>query len=261
MVADLLTDLLDVADTLTEPYQCREPRWMWDANRNKKKLPDHVVVLPGLLQQVADIAYPGSSSGEGGGGRPVPASRPPVQTAALSTYLEITVAVTRWCLALRIELRDTVESNLRAVLGVASTLPRTRNRVDPYTCDTCEAGRGREHWSPCHHCTVLTQVELITELRGWQRRAEVITGWRKSDPQVEAPCPHCGERQLRINLTSATARCGGCRAEWSDDGVPLGVLAQHIAAYREASKAAAARARKDERDRKARYARPATASA
>lgn len=255
MVADLLADLLDVADTLTEPYHLRNPRWEWDHNRNKKRLPDHEVTLPGLLQQLADVAYPGTT-GDGGGARPVPGSRPPVQTAALSAYMEITLAVTRWCWGMKLNLRDTVESNLRAIVGAAPTLPRSRNRVDPYMCPACARGPA-EHWSPCHHCQPVTQVELISELRAWQRRAEVITGWRKPDPQVEAPCPHCGERQLRINLTSETARCGACPAEWSADGVPLGVLAQHIAGYRESSRAAAARAREVERDRKsARYVRP-----
>lgn len=262
MSIDLLADLLEVADTLTEPYQIRHPQWEW-VNRNKKKLPDHIVVLPGLLQQLADIAYPGSGMDTGGGSvRSVPGSRPPLQTQALSAYMEITVTVTRWCWALKLDLRDTVESNLRAVLGIAPSLPRSRTRVDSYTCGTCAAGRGREHWSPCHHCHVVTQVELISELRTWQRRAEVITGWRKPDPQVEAPCPYCGERQLRINLDSETARCGGCPAEWSEDTVPLGVLAQHIAQHRVESKAAAVEARRVERERKRqRYARPETANA
>lgn len=259
MSTDLLADLLDVADALTDPQQLRTPLFMWDANRNKKKIGDHVVTIPGLLTQLAGHAYPGSTGDDTGSARPVPASRPPLQIQALSAWMEMNVAVVRWCHHLRIGLRDTLESNLRAVLGKSATLPHARTQVAAYACPTCLVGHDREHWDPCHHCHPITQVELITELRGWQRRAEVITGERQADPQVEAPCPHCGNRRLRINLTDYTARCGDCPAEWSEEGVPLGVLAQHIAQHREASKAAADEARRVARKLKEiRYARPAT---
>ncbi len=228
MRTDILADLRDVCDLLCDPHQIREPRWTWDANRNKKPLPDHVVVLPGLLGQLADIVYPGSPPDNGSGptARPVPGSRPPLRTDAMSALFAIHCAVARWHMSYCLTTRDTLESSVRQLLG----------RVAQEDSDT--------------------QAALLTEMRSWQRQAEIICGWRQPDPQLQVPCPveGCGERRLRVNLTDRSARCEACGARWGEQEDEwtgsIGVLAGHIAAYQKLSKKAADGARLVERERK-----------
>ncbi len=241
-----MADLRDTVDALCDPHQIREPRGTyWDHNRHRKQLPDHVTVLPGLLQQLADIVYPGSPPDNGAGptARPVPSSRPPLRMDAASAHLSIVMAVTRWHLTLGLVLRDTLESSVRQLLGAIS-------REDPDT-----------------------QAVLLGEMRSWQRQAEIICGHRQPDPQLQVPCPHCGERKLRVNMTDLTARCDGrpddgdpCGSRWAetedpDRGIyPIGVLARHIAEHQRLSKEGADRARAVDRARKQRISgRPATA--
>ncbi len=245
MTADIMTDLRDTVDSLCDPHQIREPRGhIWDHNRHKKQLPDHVTVLPGLLQQLADIVYPGSPPDNGAGptSRPVPQSRPPLRMDAASAHLAIVMAVTRWHVSLGLELRDTIESSVRQLLG----------RIATEDSDT--------------------QTTLLSEMRSWQRQAEIICGHRQPDPQLQVPCPRCGERRLRVNMADLTARCDGrpdgepCGSRWAeqedpDRGVyPIGVLARHIADHQRLSKEGADRARAEDRARKARISgKPAPA--
>lgn len=226
MTADIMADLRDVCDLLCDPHQIREPRWTWDANRNKKPLPDHVVVLPGLLGQLADIVYPGSPPDNGAGptSRPVPSSRPPLRMDAASAHLAITIAVARWHVSLGLELRDTIESSVRQLLG----------RIAVEDSDT--------------------QATLLSEMRSWQRQAEIICGHRQPDPQLQVPCPHCTERRLRVNMTELTARCDTCGSRWAEQEDErtgsIGVLAAHIAEFQRQSKAGADRVRAEVRERK-----------
>lgn len=231
MTVDILADLRDCCDALTEPYQSRSPRWEWDHNRHRKPLPDHVVTLPGLLQQLADMAYPGRPTESGDFVmRPIPGSRPPLQLRAVSAHAHITIGIVRWCWSLQLELRDTAESNLRQVLAAAGRQDRE------------------------------TQIALLDEVRSWRRQAEVITGWRDPDPELQVPCPGCGERGLRVSIADRTARCTNCRTRWAEDedidaGIySIGVLGRHIAAYQRGATAASDRVWAEERDRKARRA-------
>lgn len=223
MPADVLADLRDTCDILCDPIQHRHPRWTWDTNRHKKPLPDHVVILPGLLAQVAAIVYPGSAE-EDGSARPVPASRPPLRLDAASAWMQIHLAVTRWTLSLRLELRDTIESSVRQLLG----------RIAAEDADTQQA--------------------LLSEMRTWRRQCELVCGEREPDPELQVPCPHCGDRRLRVNLVDRTARCGSCRSRWAeaeDEHVgSIGVLGRHIAEHKRLSKEAANRARAEDRERK-----------
>lgn len=233
MSTDLMADLRDVTDALCDPHMVREPRGhIWDANRHKKQLPDHVVVLPGLLQQLADIVYPGSPPDTGAGptSRPVPSSRPPLRMDAASAHLQIVMAVTRWHVSLGLELRDTLESSVRQLLG----------RIATEDSDT--------------------QTVLLAEMRSWQRQAEIICGHRQPDPQLQVPCPvgDCGARRLRVNMAELSARCEECGCRWAEQEDPdrgiyaIGVLAGHIAEFQRLSKEGADRAWRVERERKAR---------
>ncbi len=231
MAADVLADLRDTADALTDPTQIRHPRHGWDHNRHKVTLPDHVVVLPGLLTQLGDMAYPGGRVDDTSG-RAVPKSRPPGNPKALVAYLDIHIAVGRWTVQFGLGWRDTVESQVRQLLGAAPT---------------------QDHDD---------QLELLADMRRWLRQCEELTGLRERDPELTAPCPieGCGQRTLRINLTGKTARCVSCGARWAEQETEhvgnLGVLARHIAAHRQATGEAAAVAWAADRERKAaRYGR------
>lgn len=235
MTVDILAELRDACDSLTEPYHSRSQRWTWDHNRHRKPLPDHVITLPGLLQQLADMAYPGQPADSGDFVmRPVPASRPPLQLRAVSAHAAIAVGIVRWCWSMQLDLRGTAESNLRQVLAAAGRQDRD------------------------------TQITLLDEVRGWRRQAEIITGWRDPDPELQVPCPHCGERGLRVAIADKVARCVNCRSRWAEDedidaGVySIGVLGRHIADYQAGSREAADRVWAAERGRKAaREGRPA----
>lgn len=232
MSVDTLSELRDVCDALTNPYQHREPRHAWNASKHKVRLPDHVVTLPGLIAQVAEAAYPGGNTADSGGFtvRPVPGSRPPGNPRALACYLDIHIGVTKWTILFGLagqETRDTVESQLRHLVASSPT----QDSED--------------------------QLGLLDELRRWQRQCEIITGWRDPDPQLEVPCPveGCGERALRVNLAEKTARCTACGSRWAEDEDDytgqIGLLARHIQDHKAATKAGADRVWADERERKA----------
>ncbi|WP_346179638.1 hypothetical protein, partial [Streptomyces cuspidosporus] len=58
-MSDTLQDIAEAAHALTDARQHLEPRWEWDANRNRKPLPPHRTTVPGLIQQLRDHAEPG----------------------------------------------------------------------------------------------------------------------------------------------------------------------------------------------------------
>lgn len=235
MTADAFADLQEVVDTLTNPSQVRNPRHGRDANGDKVKLPDHVVTIPGLIAQVAELVWP-SGPDESATSRPVPSSRLPGNPQAMAVHLDIWMGVAKWHMMWCLTTRDAVESSIRQLLGRAA-----REDSD-------------------------TQDELLAEMRRWQHRCEVVLREAFNDPQVQSPCPveGCGQRTLRINVKKKTARCLTCRARWAEAPDPeRGIwsivgLADHIQTYEAQSRAAASEARAVERDLKVRrYGRSA----
>lgn len=235
MAFDLLAELRDTADTLTDAQHVRNPRHGWDANRHKVQLPDHTVTLPGLIAQVAEIVWP-NGGGDNESARPVPSSRPPGNPQAFAVHMDIWFAVARWHVRWCLTTRDTLESSIRQLLGRVTSEDRD------------------------------TQEELLTEMRSWRHRCEVVLREASPDPGVQSPCPveGCGARTLRINVQRKTARCTTCRARWAEVPDPeKGVwsivgLADHIQAHEAQSRAAAGAARDVERELKAkRYGRTA----
>jgi hypothetical protein len=229
MAFDVLAELRDTCDALTEPHEHREPIFGWDKNRHKIKLGDHKIVRPGLFAQVHELIYPGTPPDTGDFAvRSVPGSRPPLRTDAASAYLQVHLVVTRWCVSLSLDLRDTIESSIRALLGRIGTEDRD------------------------------TQVALLSELRSWRYQCELITGLRDPDPHLQVPCPHCGDRSLRVSMADRTARCTHeevvdgekwrCGAWWDEESI--GVLARHITTFTANAKADADRVRAEERARK-----------
>lgn len=236
-MSDLLSSLNDVADALTNPSQHRTPRHTWSKDRrdrHKKRLPDHVVVLPGLLTQLHDLAYPlGVDGEEGAGGRSVPQSREPGNPRALSAYLDIHIGVTRWTATLELAWREPVESAIRQLVGAAP--------------------------AQAHD----TQRDLLSDMAWWLARCEEITGWVLPDPVLTVPCPDetCGHRALRVDVEERTVRCGACGSRWAEQETEtvgsLERLGRYVTKYRAAASTAAEIVRADDRRRKATlYARP-----
>lgn len=201
----LIADILAAADDLTDGRQHTERIPYWDGNRNRK-VRVHTVVLPGLLAQLYESVTP--TSGGEGGARPHPGSRPPLALEALSTHAVIATSAVKWCWDMRVELRDTTEGNIRALVGAAALL------------DTDTLHR------------------LRADLRRWRTWCAVMTGWERVDTYPEVACPNCGKLgTLRVNLTAERGYCTNperddaglrCGATWEMPDGSLYVLGQHI---------------------------------
>lgn len=204
---DPLADIRDAADTLTDPRQHREPRWEWDHNRHRKPLPDHVVTLPGLIQQLRDLIEPGAAD-EGAGARALPESRPPGNLDAVSLLAAIEFGAAKRCLDLQVTRRATPESNIRAIVGAAGRLDYDTARV------------------------------VAAELRAWQRQAEILAKWRNGAMELICPCPECAARgSLLVNPETEAAWCTSCAQEWPAEDSPrlFEHYRQHVAKTREAA--------------------------
>ena len=223
MSSDIMADLRDTVDALCDPTPIRNPRHGRDADGNKIQLRDHVVTIPGLIAQVAEIVWPAGNDSESA--RPVPTSRPPGNPQAMALHLDIWIGVAKWHMHWCLTTRDTVESSIRQLLGRVASEDRD------------------------------TQEDLLADLRAWQHRCEVVLREAFNDPQVQSPCPveGCGQRTLRINVKKKTARCTTCRARWAEVPDPdRGIwsivgLADHIQTYEAQSRAAASEARAADR--------------
>lgn len=200
-----MVDIADLASELADPRPVVTRTPFWDDNRNRK-FRVHTVTLPGLLGQLYESVVPSGSAGEGGA-RTHPGSRPPLALEALSRHTEITLAVATWCWKLRITQRDTVEGNLRALVG---------------------ASMHREE-----------AEDLLRDMRRWRSWAATMTGWETITRLDGVPCPvvECGKTgSLRLNLTAKTAYCANpdrdqdglrvCGAHWDDTSI--GVLAEYV---------------------------------
>lgn len=195
-----LADITEVAEILCDPRQHTEPVFEWDTNRHRGVTRGYTSVQDGLLTQLAEVAQ-NPVNGDQPSGRPEPSSRPPVNLDALSRYTVITIAVTRWCWSLRIEIRDTVESNVRALVGAAGGLDD----------DTAAA--------------------LLAEMMTWMGWAADLTGWRTSPYSPYVPCPEEDCRRigtLRVDLARRRAKCVACRSTWDSRSEGIDDLAAYV---------------------------------
>ena len=212
MTDDYLS-LVDLVSALTDPAQHVERVPYWDEQRNRKHR-THRTTMPGLLAQMAELMLPGTDPDAGAG---KPGSRPPGNWAAIADHTVITLEVSRWCWDLRLAMRDTVESNLRQLVGA--------------TMDGA------------------TRARFIRDVTRWHRVAQHVTGWKTPPAEVRAPCPgwdehreaECKRRTLRVNYAESSAYCGSCGTSWSADNI--GLLAETVRAYNAASGASADAAR------------------
>lgn len=202
----VLSDIADLAELLCDPHQHTEQVPYWDANRNKK-FRRHVTVQDGLLKQLHEAVsrQAGNDDSRAGGS----GSRPPLQLEALSKHAEIQVAVVRWCWELRVELRDTLESDVRGLVGAAGNAASE------------------------------VQGDLRADMRRWRTWCEVMTGWETVFSPKDVPCPvvGCGTvGTLRVLLAAKRAFCRNpavdeddelvCGGTWEEANI--GVLADYI---------------------------------
>lgn len=203
----LLADIAEHADALTDPRPHVE---VLAADSGRGKPVRRSTVVPGLLAQLAGAAEPGVDGQTGGHGG---AESCPVTIDAVSLHAAISYGAAKRILDHNLTPRPTVESNVRAVVGLAGDL------------DSDELRQVRD------------------ELGSWRRQAEVITGWRTPARELPAPCPSCetkGTLLARVDPRQE-AWCVACGARWGVDEV--GVLARHVSAYRARAEDASAAAR------------------
>lgn len=194
--AAVLTQLATTIDDLCDPHHHIERIYDTDRHRNRRVRRIWETTQPGLLAQLAAAILPSGTQAEGSIGAAF-ASRPPLQVEALSRYTVIQIGATRWAWSLRQPIRDTIESQLRGLVG------------------------------PAAHLDEPTLTALVDEVRQWRRWCAVMTAWESPAYAPHVPCPLCGKvGALRINLTARTAMCTQCAAGW--DPETIGILAEHV---------------------------------
>lgn len=206
-MSDTLTDIAEAAQALTDPRSHAEPRWEWDANRNRKPIKPHITTVPGLIQQLRDQAEPGvdGEAGGAGGAKSVPVA---IDAVSLLASISFGAAMRAKQWGVNLDERTTPEEHIRGLVGLAS-----RRNSDE-------------------------QIELRRELRSWAWQAEIITGWRTPPRELVAPCPQCGSRGTLLAYAAEDnprARCVGCGAAWAEipqrDEGSIRILAEHVVAY------------------------------
>ena len=213
-VTDRGTQLQQLADDvreLTEEREHSEPRFTWTSKRNRR-LTKHVTQQPSLLDQLRELARDPITEDDGSGGsRSIPESRTPEGSAAFELLLTIEAGSAWWVsVAFRHPLRQTVEGNLAALVGCATTAEQE------------QAGYAD------------TLARIAADVAGWRARAEEVTGWRDRARQPYVRCPVCNRLgTLRVDLTEHRATCLACRTTWSQAEGTIGLLAEHIRAERD----------------------------
>lgn len=208
--AGCLQRVAALVDQLVETSVHYEAVYSRDEHRNKRLTGSHRVTVPGLLAQleeefarrVADGPYVSAT---------LYGPRPPVALDCLSTHTQVTIAVARWLWDHQEPQRETVQGNLRAMVGLAGRLPDA-------------------------------DVErLVDDLARWVRWCQVLTGWASPAWRPHgASCPVDGCRgrgTLRVHLSAQTAICLGCGTTWGPDDIAD--LAHHVRCATEADPVAA----------------------
>ncbi|MDH6460132.1 hypothetical protein M2302_000283 [Micromonospora sp. A200] len=196
-----ITTITGLAEQLCDPRHHVERVPYWDTNRNRK-FREWRTTQPGLLSQLHEAAVEPVDGLNEPGPRRTPGSRPPLALEALSTHTAIAAYTARWCWSLRVDLRDTVEDNIRAMVGRAPTL------------DDGEL------------------TALASEMRQWYRWAATATRWIAPPFEPHVPCPSCEKTgKLRVNLHAQVAHCRGCQNTWAADDGSIFALGEYIQAH------------------------------
>jgi hypothetical protein len=211
-MSDLMADIADSADELTNPMRIVERIPDTNPYRHKRLRRVWIVTLPSLLDQLAQAIRPGESYVEDETTRGAFASRPAARLDAVDRFLAIEAGAAMWCATARLQLRVDPAGNIRALVGAAPNL---------------DSGRQRD---------------LRSDLRAWRTWAATVTGWEHPPHVPRAPCPLCDAKgTLRMRLDRNTACCMACGSAW--DVTNIGLLTEHIKIYRAEAERAAHRAR------------------
>lgn len=208
-----MSELAGLAEELCDPHQHTEVIWDDNGHRNKRMRRAYTTTQDGLLAQLREIGHEGLKVGitKGTGGKP--GSKPPGLFEAMSRHVYIAVTVAQWCQVRGVQIRMTVEENLRGLVGVAPAM-------DDETLD-----------------------RFVREVRYWRGQAATATGWAAQPFQPWISCPTCGRQStLSISMTEdgrgvrsaycsntdRDARTGDliCGSTW--DGDTVGRLVRYI---------------------------------
>jgi hypothetical protein len=194
-MTDLATSA-DAVDALTNPVQVREPIYEGTGNR-RRLVREWRTTAPPLLTQLAASIQPGVAYLEDTSGhvRTTPRSMPPARLDAINALLRIEIGSAVWCGKGGIKARDSVPSNLRALVGA------------PWHSDDA--------------------IELLRDLRRWYGWAATLTGWERPPWRPDAPCPMCETHgTLRVRLDRKTAVCVECGSVWNE--ATVGLLGEYV---------------------------------
>jgi hypothetical protein len=200
---EAVQQVCDDVGLLVEARIHTEPYFLWTRSRHRK-LEKHVTRHGSLLDQLRD-QLPASGTDDdvdapiGAGGAE---GRPPLAMDVLDVLLRIEAGTAAWVsVRLRRDLRETVEENLRLLVGTAS---RT------------------EDWE---------LRDLARDVHRWRSWAATLTGWQSPPFVPNAPCPLCGRKgTLRINPDQKRGLCVECGATWEEADGSIGLLADQIKA-------------------------------
>lgn len=205
---DLLADIAEAADELTNPMYSIERIPDINAYRHKRLRRTWTITLPSLLDQLAAAIVPGEAYTEDEVSRAAFASRPAARLDAIDRLLAIEAGAATWCTRTILKPRDDPASNIRALVGAAPVMASGDQRT------------------------------LARDLRSWRTWAATVTGWEHPPHAPRAPCPLCDARgTLRIRLAKQTGCCMACGSDWDESNI--GLLTGHITRYLHTSRAAA----------------------
>lgn len=194
----LVGQITDEVTALVDPRHHVEPFYEW-VNRNRK-LMAHRTEQPSLLEQLRALADEPLVIDLSDAGHSVPRSRPPGGIDALDRLMAIEAGTAWWAsVRLRRDLRETVEDNLRLLVGAATRLEDLDLRDLAYD---------------------------VHRFHGW---AATLTGWQSPPWRPRAACPLCnGTGTLRVMLDKRRATCLACGEVWSEDDGTITLLADYI---------------------------------
>lgn len=202
-MSDLLAEIADAADELTNPIRCEERLETPDGSKHvagrNGRAPKKIftAILPSLLTQLRHAVIPGETYSEEEHAHTPPGSRPAARLDAVASLLRIEAAVTVWSNRLDLDWRTTTAAQIRGLVGAAPRLFSGDLR------------------------------RLASDVAAWRTWAAVTTGWERPADAPRGTCPACAAlNTIRVRLATKKAICISCGAYWTED--TIGVLAAHI---------------------------------
>lgn len=196
----LLQGIADDVGYLVDAREHSESYFKWTPSRHRKEH-KHVRRHGSLLDQLRDQLPPSGGAGDDEAATGSSADgRPPLTMDVLATLLRVEAGSAHWAsFRLRRDLRETVEENLRLLVGASTRME------DPEL------------------------KELSVAVHGWYSSAATLTGWQSPPFTPRAACPLCGRMgSLRINPDQKRALCVECGQTWEEADGSIGLLADEI---------------------------------